>query len=295
MSQDQEEQTIKSFKEKWSNNKDLAFSETLKEDSNIQKWILRRNGFNSLEEFKEWLSGRGRILDAGCGNGRVTALLQANTNSTQQIVGIDLSSAEVAAENLNSFKNIDVYTKDLLGDLSELGHFDLIYCQEVLHHTSNPLGAFTNLSERLNPGGEIAIYVYKLKAPLREYADDYIRGLISELSYEEAIKEMSKLTELGKNLSELNIKLHVTDIKMLDINKCEYDIQRFIYHFFLKCFWNPDLSVDENTAINYDWYHPTISTRHTPEEVKSWFNQNSIEIIYFHEDHYGITARGKLN
>jgi SAM-dependent methyltransferase len=95
MSQDQEEQTINSFRDKWTNNKDLAFTDTLKEGSNIQQWILRRNGFNFLEEFKEWLSGRGRILDAGCGNGRVTALLQANTNTTQQIVGIDLSSAEV--------------------------------------------------------------------------------------------------------------------------------------------------------------------------------------------------------
>ena len=295
MPQNQEKQTINSFRDKWTNNRDLAFTDTLKESSNIQKWILRRNGFNSLEEFKEWLSGRERILDAGCGNGRVTALLQANTNSTQQIVGIDLSSAEVAAENLNSFKNVDIYTKDLLGDLSDLGYFDLIYCQEVLHHTSDPLGAFSNLCKRLNPGGEIAIYVYKLKAPLREYADDYIRGLISGLTYEEATKEMSKLTELGKNLSDLNIKFQVPEIKMLDIKKGEYDIQRFIYHFFLKCFWNPDLSVDENTAINYDWYHPTISTRHTPDEVKSWFDQHSLEIIHFHEDHYGITARGKLD
>ena len=179
MPQNQEEQTIKSFKEKWTNNKNLAFSETLNENSKIQQWILHRNGFNSLDEFKDWLSGRCRILDAGCGNGRVTALLQANTNSTQQIVGIDLSSAEVAAENLNSFKNVDVYTKDLLGDLTDLGYFELIYCQEVLHHTNDPLGAFSNLCKRLKPGGEIAIYVYKLKAPIREFSDDYIRGLIS--------------------------------------------------------------------------------------------------------------------
>ena len=295
MPQNQEEQTIKSFKEKWTNNKNLAFSETLNENSKIQQWILHRNGFNSLDEFKDWLSGRCRILDAGCGNGRVTALLQANTNSTQQIIGIDLSSAEVAAENLNSFKNVDVYTKDLLGDLTDLGYFELIYCQEVLHHTNDPLGAFSNLCKRLKPGGEIAIYVYKLKAPIREFSDDYIRGLISEFSYEEATKEMLKLTELGKTLSELNIKLEVPEIKILEIKKGEYDIQKFIYHFFLKCFWNPDLSLDENIAINYDWYHPTISTRHTPDEVKSWFDQNSIKIIHFHEDHYGITARGKLD
>ncbi|MDA7822732.1 class I SAM-dependent methyltransferase [Opitutales bacterium] len=142
MPQDQEKQTVNSFRDKWIKNKDLAFTDTLKESSNIQKWILRRNGFNSLKEFQEWLVDRGRILDAGCGNGRVTALLQANTNSTQQIVGIDLSSAEVAAENLKSLKNVDIHTKDLLGDLTDLGHFDLIYCQEVFISHIRPVRSF---------------------------------------------------------------------------------------------------------------------------------------------------------
>ncbi|MDA7822731.1 hypothetical protein N9A58_03995 [Opitutales bacterium] len=168
----------------------------------------------------------------------------------------------------------------------------LFIVKRFLYHTSDPLGAFSNLSKRLNPAGEIAIYVYKVKAPLREYADDYIRGLISDLPYEEATKEMSKLTELGKTLSELKVKIKVPEIKTLDIKSGEYDIQRLIYHYFLKCFWNPELTKDENTAINYDWYHPTISTRHTPDEVKCWFKENSLKIIHFHEDHYGITARG---
>ena len=57
---------------------------------------------------------------------------------------------------------------------------------------------------------------------------------------------------------------------------------------FLNVFWNPELSEIENTAVNFDWYHPSISTRHTPEEVRSWFDENSLKIIHFHEDHYGI-------
>ena len=154
---------------KWSNNTALAFDETLKKDSSIQKWILERNGLNSLSEFKDWLLNRDRILDAGCGNGRVTALLQANCDKSQEIIGIDLSSAEIAKSNLSSLENVEVYKKDLLGDLSEIGKFDLIYCQEVLHHTSDPFGAFSNLCSRLNPSGEIAIYVYKVKAPVRVY------------------------------------------------------------------------------------------------------------------------------
>ena len=41
----QPEQTSKSFREKWENNPQLAFAETLREGSDIFRWILGRNGF----------------------------------------------------------------------------------------------------------------------------------------------------------------------------------------------------------------------------------------------------------
>jgi SAM-dependent methyltransferase len=285
-------QTFTSFRDKWEQNKDLAFTETSREDSDIFKWILTRNGFSSTLELCNWLSNRNRVLDAGCGNGRVTALLDAYAPPQTSIVGIDLTAAHVAKENLINNKRVHIEQKDLLSDLSDIGKFDLIYCQEVLHHTANPRGAFLNLCKCLEENGEIAIYVYKLKAPIREYVDDFIRDSISTLSYKDAIKDMSEITELGKILSELDVKVKVPNVKILGIEEGEYDIQRFIYHFFLKCFWNPDLSENANIAINYDWYHPQLCTRHTLEEVKQWFTDAGLEIIHHHVDHYGITVRG---
>ncbi len=285
-------QTYQSFKDKWHLNRDLAFAETLREGSDIQKWITSRNGFNSIDDFQGWLGNRERILDAGCGNGRVTALLRMNTEPTQEIVGIDLTAASVAKENLSGSPNLKIYEKDLLGDLSGIGKFDLIYCQEVLHHTADPAEAFSNLVELLSPEGEIAIYVYKKKAPIREHADDFVRDIISEYEYEKAFDEMKKITELGRALSELDVTIEVPEIELLGIEGGKYHIQRLIYHFFLKCFWNPNMSFESNAAINYDWYHPQLCTRHTPDEVKLWFEKNAIEISHFHVDHYGITARG---
>src|SRR4029077_8762309 len=131
---------------------------------------VTRNGFGTTESFSAHLSHKGRILDAGCGNGRVTALLRKLTNTSKtQIVGIDFVSADVAAENLASEQNIEIRQKDLLGDLTDLGVFDFIYCQEVLHHTADPRRAFLNLSKQLSSNGEMAIYVYKTKAPVREF------------------------------------------------------------------------------------------------------------------------------
>jgi SAM-dependent methyltransferase len=285
-------QTLTSFRDKWEQNRQLAFSETLREGSDIFNWILTRNGFTAAADFNMWLAGRKRVLDAGCGNGRVTALIHRHAQPITDIVGIDLTAADVARENLKLLDRVHVEQMDLLGDLSSLGYFDLIYCQEVLHHTTDPRRAFLNVSGRLAEKGEIAIYVYKIKAPIREYADDFIRERISKLSYEDALAAMREVTELGRVLSALETKVTVPDVKVLGIEAGEYDVQRFIYHFFLKCFWNPSLDSKENAAINYDWYHPQLCTRHTLEEVEGWFADAGLDVVHRCVDHYGITVRG---
>ncbi len=178
-------------------------------------------------------------------------------------------------------------------DLSDLGKFDFIYCQEVLHHTEIPSKAFHNLCEILTDKGEIAIYVYKKKAPIREYVDDYIRHKIAHLDYEDAIKVCDQITEFGKYISNMAISITVPRIDILEIEEGTYDLQRFIYHFFMKCFWNNELSFESNSVINYDWYHPQLCSRHTIDEIRNWFKNEKLSIEYEFVDYYGITMRGR--
>jgi SAM-dependent methyltransferase len=286
--------TAQSFRDKWEQNKQLAFAETLREGSDIFNWLLKRNGWDTPDGLRAYLSGKKRILDAGCGNGRVTALLRRYSSpGDTEIVGIDLVSASVAQENLKDSPNVRIQTKDLLGDLKDIGLFDFIYCQEVLHHTIDPCMAFLNLCQLLRPDGEIAIYVYRKKAPVREFVDDHIREKISCFSYEDAIQVCRQITALGKTLADLSLKVKIPAVDMLEIPAGEYDIQRFLYYFFLKCFWNPDLSFEENAAINYDWYHPQLCSRHTLEEVQGWFREAELKIMHEYADFYGITVRGR--
>jgi SAM-dependent methyltransferase len=288
--------TANTFKDKWERNKRLAFEETLKEGSDIFSWILQRNGFGSTGELIEYLRDKRRVLDAGCGNGRVTALLRRYCPATTEILGIDLVSPEIARENLEAYSlshHVTFFQRDLLGNLEDLGEFDFIYCQEVLHHLSDPERALRNLSSLLSSGGEIAIYVYRKKAPIREFVDDYVRSKITGLPYEEVIQICSQITEFGKALSQLRITIRVPEVDILEIKEEEYDLQRFIYHFFMKCFWNPNLTFQENVAINYDWYHPKVATRHTLEEVKQWFARAKLIVVHENVDFYGITIRGR--
>ena len=207
----QERQTAATFREKWTHNPDLAFRQTLDEKSEIFRWILGRNGFSSSDELDRFLSDKARILDAGCGNGRVTALLRQHAPMETEIVAVDLTAADVARENLAGLDRISVHDGDLLGDLSALGEFDFIYCQEVLHHTSDPGGALHNLSARLAPHGEIAIYVYRRKAPIREFADDYVRDQISGLLTRKQWCNVAALRTWAKNSRTLGQRSRCPD------------------------------------------------------------------------------------
>ena len=285
--------TSRSFSDKWHKNEGLAFNQTLDSNSEVNKWILTRNGFGGMNDFQKFLEGKRRILDAGCGNGRVTALLRENSNSeTTEVVGIDLTAADVAQANLSHYKNVKFYDKNLLDELYELGRFDYIYCQEVLHHTGNAELGFKNLVEILDEHGEIAIYVYKQKAPIREFTDDFIREKIKDMDYVEAIKVCDQITELGRTLSEYRINIKVPNVDILEIKEGEYDLQRFIYHFFAKMFWNNEFNFHDNSVINYDWYHPQDCTRHNLQEVRGWYEKCNIKVTYEFEDFYGITMKG---
>lgn len=290
-----ENNTERSFSDKWNKNTSLAFENTLNENSEIFKWIVERNGFVNGEGLRHFLSNKKKILDAGCGNGRVTALLRTYSNPVStSVMGIDLVAAEVAKENLKSYSNVHFQKANLIEDLSHLGKFDFIYCQEVLHHTGNAQLGFSNLVKLLEKSGEIAIYVYKQKAPIREFVDDYIREKIKSMPYEEAMKHCRQITDLGKALTDISLTIKVPDVDLLSIQGGEFDLQRFIYHFFAKCFWNSEFSFEDNAVINYDWYHPQDCTRHTLEEVKGWFVENGIRVNHEFEDYYGITIKGIL-
>lgn len=285
-------ETRDAFREKWSKNPNLIFASTLDETSSIQKWILERNGYANVSELRDFLKDKKRILDAGCGNGRVTALL-AREAPKAEIWGVDFSSAEVAAKNLACYPNVVIREKDLLAEVADLGTFDFIYSQEVLHHTADPRRAFGNLASLLRPGGEIAIYIYKLKAPVREFTDELLRQKMAGMTYEQSMAVSRAITEIGRQLEAIKQDITVATVEELGIQGGTYSVQRFVYHFFMKCFWNDENSFEDNAVINYDWYRPQIATRHTRDEVRGWLLENNLSIEHEFVDEYGITMRGR--
>ena len=288
-------QTEESFAYKWTNLAGFG-SEGMQEK--VSSWILERYGFASGEAMRDHFSGHERILDAGCGAGLATStwLAPGWRRDGSEFVGVDISAAiETASQRLGEIEGTSFVQADILALPFSPASFDLVFSEGVLHHTPSTEAAFKALARLLRPGGEIMIYVYRRKAPGREYIDDYIRERIADLPPEEAWDRLRPLTRLGQALAELETVVEVPeDVELLGIPKGEYDVQRLVYWHFAKLFWNPTMTFEENNHVNFDWYHPRYAHRHTEDEVRGWFADCGLEIARFDAQEAGFTVRATL-
>ncbi len=286
-----QKQVSKSFGYKWTNSN---FGQNDKEfETKLKGPILGFMGI--LEKDLSFLKNK-TILDIGVGSGS-TARLWAG--KAKEFHGIDISTAIYKAPT--AIKN---YCKNPIlsqADLNNLPYkdksFEVIVSNGVLHHTPNTKNALKNIIKKLKPGGDCLFYVYKKKSPIREFTDDYIRQKISDISPHQALKKMESITKFGKDLSKQKITIKISeDLPLLGIKKGEYDLQRFVYNHFFKCFWNDEWGFDYSNVVNFDWYHPKFAWRHSKNEIKDWCKEFKLRIKFLKESDAGYTclARKKI-
>ena len=98
------------------------------------------------------------------------------------------------------------------------------------------------------------------------------------MSPEEALEQCKAITDLGRELSKINAKITLErPIDILNIPAGTFDVQRFIYYNFFKCFWNEQIGYDVSNIVNFDWYHPNNAQQQTEEEVRGWMEEYGIE------------------
>jgi len=288
-------QTEESFAYKWTNREGFG-SAGMQEK--VSSWILERYRFVSGEAMRDYFSRYERVLDAGCGAGLATSTWLASgwRRDANEFVGLDISAAiDTARQRLGDVEGTSFVQADILALPFSPSSFDLVFSEGVLHHTPSTEAAFKALARLLRPGGEIMIYVYRRKAPAREFVDDYVRERIAGLSPEDAWDRLRPLTRLGQALAELDTVVEVPeDVEVLGIPKGTYDVQRLVYWHFAKLFWNPTMTFEENNHVNFDWYHPRYAHRHTEGEVRSWFADCGLEITRLNAQEAGFTVRATL-
>jgi SAM-dependent methyltransferase len=285
-------QTSQSFAFKWKKRDTYDSPEAKRNSIN---WCVEKYGFASYDEWVAFFASRERVLDVGCGNGFSSSLwLEAPDWRGETLwVGIDISEAiDVARERLGHVPNTHFVQADALCLPFPDGSFDTVFSEGVLHHTPSTRSALLASARLLGRGGQFHFYVYRRKAPLREFTDDYIREQIAPLSDEEAWEAMRPLTSLGRALAELRATVELReDVPLLGIRAGRHDVQRLVYWNFAKLYWNDDLSFEENLHVNFDWYRPRYAHRQTSEEVRSWCGEAGLSIVWFGEQESGFSVR----
>jgi ubiquinone/menaquinone biosynthesis C-methylase UbiE len=102
-----------------------------------------------------------RIIDVGCGTGQLACFLGLKDRS---VVGVDYSrhSLQHAQRLRNRFElsSVAFHRMDLLQMPVRDAAFDVVFCNGVLHHTSDPFGGFRQLVRICRPGGYVIVGLY---------------------------------------------------------------------------------------------------------------------------------------
>jgi SAM-dependent methyltransferase len=270
--------TFKFFNWKWS--KVPHWGEETKHI--YHKWYLDKYNF-SKEGFQKFLSGKKRLLDVGCGVGRDIKFFRENSKDAK-IVGIDQSEHAINFLKKENLKNVDLFRLDITKDLGSLGKFDFISCDQVLHHTPNPQQTILDLTNILELGGYMHLFVCKKKNELRDLIDDKIMHHSRYMSPEELWDFSVKVTEFGKALHSLNIE----NIEYLGKNY--KSLQSLIHNQTFRCWYNSEIDFDLSVSSNYDWF--SNNPRYSKEEFLSFFKPiKNISIENVYEDDACVAVR----
>jgi ubiquinone/menaquinone biosynthesis C-methylase UbiE len=153
-----------------------------------------------------------RVLDVGCGSGRITVALAA---LAAHVTGIDLTPAMLeqarAAQVQAGLSNIDWIEADSIALPVADAAFDLVVSQAMFHHAADPAATLAEMRRACAPGGRIAVNDLT-PAPEKACAFDAIE-LLRDPSHQRALTT-AQLRALGADLglTEVLVRSHKTEL-----------------------------------------------------------------------------------
>lgn len=285
----EQRETVASFAYKWSRIPHYAHEQATKRHR--EQWYFQRFGFTREDQdVHDFLRTARFVLEAGTGTGVDTDLLARNFDGL--LFGVDVSSAiDLAFAQLHDREHVALVQADIGRLPFRPDFFDVVSCDQVLHHTPDPPAYFRRLARVVRPGGRLLLYVYRRKGPLREFADDYLRGMLTQAPLDICQDFAERITRFGHALSQLQATVEVEDdLPELGIKRGSYDVQRLIYDHILKCFWNDHYDFMTNAMVNFDWYRPLHAFRYSEADVSCWSHAEGLEIQHMDVSPSGIST-----
>lgn len=252
--------------------KGLSFQRTPEQDeyANIRKSFSDEWAIFDYEHDKTWgwsLSERKQVflgdiqmpadelqgkhlLDAGCGNGTLSAAL---TDFGLSVVGLDLSDGlGLAYRNRGKFGQFaSERARYVQGNIVEPpfkeGSFDVVYSSGVIHHTPSSKRSFAGLVPMVKQGGRLYVWVYRKRAwPVRLFF------------------------ATGRSLKRF-VSLHavMTFCRLLaPVYKLGADALRGLHLIRFRARTTREITLDL-----FDAFAPRYNHWHTEAEVRSWFEE----------------------
>lgn len=116
-----------------------------------------------------------RVLDLGCGDGRLAALVLEHRSTVEEVVAVDRSQPMLtrARERFSDDGRVTVTDHDLQDSISAFGVVDLIISGFAIHHLENPRkrSLFAEVASQLSPGGVFANLEVVESATPQRHAD----------------------------------------------------------------------------------------------------------------------------
>jgi SAM-dependent methyltransferase len=122
------------------------------------------------------------VVDVGCGTGQLACFLALKG---RPVLGVDYSQRSLAlAQTLQerlALPTVEFRRVNLLEWEPPENAFDFVFCNGVLHHTSDPYGGFRKLVRMAKPGGRVVVGLYNRYGRLMLLARRRVLSLLSRI------------------------------------------------------------------------------------------------------------------
>ena len=132
-----------------------------------------------------------RCLDAGCGGGRGSILMAQS--GAREVIGVDLSSTNVEScrkrADQKGLTNLSFHQQSLMKLPFDDETFDIVWCNGVLHHTTQPDQSLKEITRVLKKGGHLWLYLYG-SGGIYWYMVDWVRDTLRRVDVRECIRQL---------------------------------------------------------------------------------------------------------
>jgi trans-aconitate methyltransferase len=214
-------------------------------DNGWNSVALAKLYFHHSETQRQWawellgkypLTGQEKILDFGCGDGKISAELSRLVKHGE-VVGIDVSKKMIQWASThfphNAYSNLTFKTTEslILADIPGQHAYDIICALTVFHLVSNPLEILKNLKNHLNASGKLLITTPTGKSPaLYQAANDifYKYGLENPWKLLSQQQQLSMRTPEGCEYFLKEAGFRIVMLENADSENIFYDLDEFI-------------------------------------------------------------------